>query len=222
MSRGQSLLEIYSLPAADIERQSFQIIEGLLSPLTVSAAERHVLRRIVHASGDPELARRVRFHPQAVDAALIALRQGRTIFTDVRMVAAGINSPLAASLGCPVHCALDLIGEKEKPTGAITRTALALNRLGHQLDGSLIAIGNSPTALLALLDMIDNGQAAPAVIIGMPVGFVAAAEAKQELTKRDIPYITIQGTRGGSGVTAATVNALMLLAREGPKGGERA
>lgn len=170
--------------------------------------------RIVHTCGDPGVAGLVVFHPRCVDAAIQALCKGTTVFTDVRMVAAGIKGKLAGSLGCPVRCALDTTFTVGEGNRDLTQTALAMQALGRQLDGSIVAIGNAPTALLALLDMIDEGLAAPAVIIGMPVGFVAAAEAKQELARRDTPFITIQGTRGGSAMAAATVNALMLLARD--------
>lgn len=221
-NRTRSLLEIYSLPLEDIERQSFRIIKDLSPDLKLSPQEMQVVTRIIHTSGEPEMARLVLFHPEAIETAIKTLREGKGIFTDVRMVAAGIKSKLVSTLGCMVHCALDLEIDDGKKSGVITRTARAMQSLGHRLDDSLVAIGNAPTALLALLDMIDGQEASPAIIIGMPVGFVAASEAKMELKKRNTPFITIQGTRGGSAVTAAAVNALMLLAIEGlgSKGGE--
>ncbi len=210
----RNLLKTYSLPPGDIEAQSFRIIGGLLPDLKYPQRELQVVIRIVHTSGEPEICRQVIFHPESIDIAIKTLHQGKDIFTDVRMVTAGINSKLAATFGCQIHCALDAPRENGKTLGDMTRTAAAMRSLGHKLDGSLVAIGNAPTALLALLDMIDEGKAMPAIIIGMPVGFVAASEAKMELVKRDTPFITIKGTRGGSAVTAATVNALMLLAIE--------
>ena len=202
------------MPLADIERQSFRLIEGLLPGLQLSPQELQVVIRIVHTSGEPEMARQVLFHPKSIDLAIKTIQQGKDIFTDVHMVAAGINSRLAATFGCQIHCALDAPKESGNSAGDMTRTAAAMRSLGHKLDGSLVAIGNAPTALLTLLDMIDEGKTKPAIIIGMPVGFVAASEAKMELAKRETPFITIKGTRGGSAVTAATVNALMLLAIE--------
>lgn len=212
--KARSLLETYSLPLEDIERQSFHLIKELLPELKLSPQEIQVVTRIVHTSGEPGIARLVLFHPEAIEIAIEALRGSRDIFTDVRMVAAGIKPKLTSTLGCQVHCALDGAVENENKSGVLTRTARAMQSLGHRLDGSLVAIGNAPTALLALLDMIDEGEASPAIIIGMPVGFVAATEAKMELAKRNTSFITIQGTRGGSSITAATVNALMLLAIE--------
>jgi len=210
----RNLLETYSLPPGDIEAQSFSIIGGLLPDLKFPPRELQVVTRIVHTSGEPEMARQILFHPESIDTAIKTIQQGKDIFTDVHMVAAGINSKLAATFGCQIHCALDAPRENGKTPGDMTRTAAAMRSLGHKLDGSLVAIGNAPTALLTLLDMIDEGKTKPAIIIGMPVGFVAASEAKMELAKRETPFITIKGKRGGSAVTAATVNALMLLATE--------
>ena len=215
VNQKRSLLETYSLRIEDIERQSFRIIKGLLPDLKLSPQELQVVTRIVHTSGDSGMARQVKFYPGAIETAIKTLQEGRDIFTDVRMVAVGIKPKLAATLGCQIQCALDLGIDDENEAAGITRTARAMRSLRHKLDGSLIAIGNAPTALLALLDMVEEGKASPAIIIGMPVGFVAANEAKMELAKRNTPFITIQGTRGGSTVTAATVNALMLLAIEG-------
>lgn len=210
----RNLLETYSLPPGDIESQSFSIIGGLLPDLKFPPRELQVVIRIVHTSGEPEMARQVLFHPKSIDTAIKTIQQGKDIFTDVHMVVAGINSKLAATFGCQIHCALDAPKENGNSMGDMTRTAAAMRSLGHKLDGSLVAIGNAPTALLTLMDMIDEGKAMPAIIIGMPVGFVAASEAKMELAKRDTPFITIKGIRGGSAVTAATVNALMLLTTE--------
>lgn len=215
--QSQTLLKKYSLPVSEIEVRSFQIIRKLLPAFSVTNNELQVVVRIVHTCGDPEVARLVRFHPRGIVAAVDALRRGRAIFTDVRMVAVGIKRHLAESLGCTVRCALDALTGRQNDVKDMTQTALAMDGLGHELDDTIVAIGNAPTALLALLDIVDEGRAAPAVIIGMPVGFVAAVEAKQELARRDIPFITIEGTRGGSAVAAATVNALMLLAQHADK-----
>lgn len=211
---GQSLLRRYSLPVDEIEEESFRLIRKLLGHLAIPDRELQVVVRIVHACGDPQVAPHVLFHPLAMDAALDAFRRGASVFTDVRMAAAGIKSGLGASFGCTVRCALDVIAGDSKPASGQTRTAWAMESLGCRLDGAIVVIGNAPTALLAVLDMAEEGKASPAVIIGMPVGFVAAAEAKEELARRDIPFITVKGTRGGSGIAAAAVNALMLLVAE--------
>jgi len=197
-----------------IERESMEIIESLLPPgLSFSAGERTVVKRIIHALGDPQIAGQVRFHPEALDAGLAAIRRGQPLFTDVRMVAAGISRPLARRFGCRVRCALKNNTIKPAAKSQQTRSAAAFHGLGTALNGAVVAIGNAPTALLALLELVDSGIT-PSLVIGMPVGFVKAAEAKAELCQRNIPYITIAGRRGGSPAAAAAVNALLRLALE--------
>ena len=198
-----------------IETHSMAIIEDLLPPLDCSEEERQVIKRIVHAAGDPQIARLVQFHTNAVSAGIAAIHEGKPMFTDVRMVAVGINYHLAQEFGCSIHCALDGPSMmRQSQDESVTRSAGAIRCLGRKLDGAIVAIGNAPTALLALLDLIDSGDVLPVLIVGMPVGFVQAEESKAELTKRDMPYITIEGTRGGSAVAIATVNALLNLARK--------
>ncbi len=198
------------LSGREIEELSLSIVDGLLPPLALSPEERQVVMRLVHTCGDPSLSEFVVFHPGAVQAALNALRNGCRIFSDVRMVYTGIDSSRVKALGCEVHCALSEM--KGEPGEKETRSGAAMRYLGSRLDGSLVAIGNAPTALLSVLEMINSGIARPAVIIGMPVGFVASKESKEELMSRDVPYIAIRGTRGGSPLAAAAVNALLRLA----------
>jgi precorrin-8X/cobalt-precorrin-8 methylmutase len=215
---GEAVPELNSRPSLnspqEIERQSMEIVERFLPPLKISADERMIMKHIVHAGGDPQLASLVRFSPSAVSRGLSAIVKGSPVFTDVRMVAAGINRHLAGACGCPISCALD---ETEGSNPGTTRAAAAMVNLGKRLNGAVVAIGNAPTALLALLDLVDNDGVKPALIVGMPVGFVQAKEAKDELMKRAIPYITIAGTRGGSSLAVATVNALLKIAGGVPK-----
>ena len=158
------------------------------------------------------------FPVHAVSVGIAAIREGKPIFTDVRMVAVGINYHLTQEFGCSVHCALDEPGMmKQAQEEGVTRSAGAIRWLGRKLDGAIVVIGNAPTALLALLDLIDSGDVRPALVVGMPVGFVQAEESKAELTKRDVPYITVEGTRGGSAMAIATVNALLKLAQDKKK-----
>lgn len=203
---------VSSSPPETIEQRSMAIVERILPPLKLSEEERTVVKRIVHTTGDRHLASLVRFHPGVITAALAAIRSGRPIFTDVRMAAVAIDHHLANKFGCSIHCALD---EPEAARVAreegSTRTAAAFRLLNKQLDKAIVAIGNSPTALLTLIELIIQKEVAPAVVIGTPVGFVQATEAKEELMKLDIPYIAVAGTRGGSAIAAATVNALLRL-----------
>ena len=199
-----------------IEQQSMEIAEKFLPPSpNMSAEERSVTKRVVHASGDPQAASLIKFSPSAISSGLSAIAKGSTIFTDVRMVAAGINDRLAKTCGCSISCAMDetkgLEQTKEQNT---TQAAAAMRHLGTRLDGAIVAIGNAPTALLALLDLVDHKEIKPALVVGMPVGFVQAKESKDELMKRNVPYITVVGTRGGSAMAVAAVNALLKIAVE--------
>lgn len=201
------------LSPEEIEPLSMEIIEKLLPPLpSLAPEERAVVRRIVHTCGDVRISRFVRFSSSAIVSAVAAIHRSSPIFTDVRMVASGINRKFLDICGCPLICALEVTSSRSGQT--VTRTAQAIYDLGKRLDDAIVAIGNAPTALLALLDMIDSQGIRPALIIGMPVGFVRAAESKSELVQRGIPFITIEGTRGGSALAAATVNALMAIAQE--------
>ncbi len=185
------LMQRLALPPDEIYRRSFATVEALLPAGDWSPEERHVLRRIVHATGDPQLALQVRFKPEAIERGIAALQQSTAIFTDVHMVAAGCNKRWCDALGCSIHVlkALPLLGD------------------------TIVVIGNAPTALLALLDALDEGRCEPpALILGMPVGFIATPEAKNALWERAYPAIIVEGTRGGSPVAAATLNALFSLA----------
>ena len=200
----------------DIEQQSMEIAERFL-PLApnVSGEERVVVKRVVHASGDPQVAPLIKFSPSAISSGLSAIAKGSPIFTDVQMVAAGINRHLAEACRCSISCAMDETkGLKQAKEPNITHAAAAMRHLGKRLNGAIVAIGNAPTALLALLDLIDAKEIRPALVVGMPVGFVQAKESKNELMKRDVPHVTIAGTRGGSAMAVATVNALLKIAVE--------
>lgn len=199
---------------SDIERRSMEIVDRLVPGLAeLPAAEQAVVKRVVHASGDPGIAPLVRFGNGAAAAGIMAVASGCAIFTDVRMVSVGINRRNAGVFGCNVICTIEAAGEPAAQ-GGDTRAAAAMRRQGRNLDGAVIAIGNAPTALLALLEMIKKDGVKPALVVGMPVGFVQAEESKEALAGSAIPYITITGTRGGSSMAAAAVNALLKTAVE--------
>lgn len=210
----QSLVERYARPPEEIEPLSIARLGAQLgSPEGMREADREVVLRLVYATGDPSIADGVRLHADAVAAGVAALRAGRPIVTDVKMVRAGIDRRRAARLGCRVVCAIDAAEVVERAAVArLPRAVEAMRHLTLDLDGGIAAIGNAPTALLSLLDMVDAGQVRPALIIGMPVGFVAAAEAKAELLQRDIPYITVEGTRGGTPLAVSAINTLLRRA----------
>jgi precorrin-8X/cobalt-precorrin-8 methylmutase len=194
-----------------IERESLARIDRLLDErVFASPSERALTRRLVYASGDLGIAELVRASPGALEAGVAALRAGVTVVCDVQMVAAGVGAALRERRGCALACAARQPGAAELAGQAgITRTAAGLLLLADQLAGALVAIGNAPTALLALLDLLDQERAAPALVVGMPVGFVAAAESKELLQQRGVAFITVVGMRGGSALAAATVNLLL-------------
>ena len=208
-----SLVQQYALLPDEIDRESLKMVQASLPPLPPMDPEEHyVLCRIVRAEGDASIAGSVKFSPGAVETGLRSLKTQVDIITDVRMVEMGISKALLRGAGLGTKCLIDAPEVASRAQReATTRSVAAIRELAPHTDGAVVAIGNAPTALLALLDLIDTGDVKPALVIGMPVGFVACAESKEELVKRDVPFITITGRRGGSSAAAATVNALLDL-----------
>ncbi|MBI4216043.1 MAG: precorrin-8X methylmutase [Chloroflexi bacterium] len=199
--------------AADIEKQSFQIVEAHLRDLALPPAEMQVARRVVHATADPAFAATLVFHPGAVAAGVAALRQGRRVLVDVQMVAAGLDRKRLEQWGSQVETALQrpMLAEQAREAG-VTRTQLAMRLLLRDYPDGIVAVGNAPTALEEVLEAVAAQRASPALVIGVPVGFVGAAEAKERLTQAQVPFITNRGPRGGSPVAVAMVNAILRLA----------
>lgn len=196
-----------------IENRSMELIAPHLAELHLDERETKLYSRLIHASGDVGYASITRVHPQAIDAAIAALKRGVDIYTDVEMVRTGINKKKLASFGGTVHCLVadPDVAARAKAEG-ITRSMVAMRTFGKDMDGSIVAIGNAPTALFEVLRMVREEGIRPACIVGIPVGFVGAAESKAELAANDIvPYITVEGSKGGSPIAAAAVNALMYM-----------
>jgi precorrin-8X methylmutase len=196
-----------------IENRSMELIAPHLEGLNLDERATKVYSRLIHASGDVGYAPITRVHPEAIDCAIEALKNGAHIYTDVEMVRTGINKKKLTSFGGEVHC---LVADADVAVRAkelgITRSMVAMRQFGKALDGSIVAIGNAPTALFEVLRMVREEGVRPACIVGIPVGFVGAAESKAELAENGIvPYITVEGTKGGSPIAAAAVNALMYL-----------
>ncbi|MBQ1336178.1 MAG: precorrin-8X methylmutase [Selenomonadaceae bacterium] len=195
----------------EIERRSMEIIKPHLAGLELSEAETKVYSRIIHASGDVEYAPIIRIHPNAIAAAQAAMKAGKNIYTDVEMVRTGINKKKLAALGGEVKCLIadDEVARMAKSEG-ITRSMAAMRTFGKELEGAIVAIGNAPTALYEVLRLVEEENILPAVIVGIPVGFVGAADSKELLAKnKKVPYITVEGTKGGSPIAAAAVNAML-------------
>ncbi len=198
-----------------IERRSMEVIDSLVpEPRPFEGAQWIIARRMIHTTADFDLLGQIRFHPGAVGAGLAALRAGATVVTDTRMAACGIPARRLEPFGCRVACFVDDAEvAREAAARGLTRSHVAAERAAA-LDGPVIwAVGNAPTALLRLLDLMDESRARPALVVGMPVGFVNAAQSKDLLMARlDVPWIAIAGRKGGSALAACTVNALAGLA----------
>lgn len=173
-----------------------------------------VVERIIHAGGDLSLEQDIAIHPQAVACGIRALREGARIVTDVEMVRAGIARERLTALGGTAESFLRSPGVVEQARAwGITRSMTALRLHAEQLRGAIVAVGNAPTALLEVLRLAEKPETCPALVIGIPVGFVGAKEAKDLLWERQaLPSITVLGTRGGSPLAAAAVNALIYSA----------
>ena len=203
----------FVLDPEEIESTSMRIIRNGLKR-TWSDDESPIVERIIHTSGDPSLEQDIAIHQKAVECGLKVLKNGAAIITDVEMVRAGIAKKNLNSLGSTVECFLNFpsVAEQAKLWG-ITRSMTAFRLHAHQLAGSIVAIGNAPTALLEVLSLAENIETRPALIIGMPVGFVGAKEVKELLwQQQNVPSITVFGTRGGSPLAASVVNALLNAA----------
>ena len=197
----------------DIENKSMEIIAPHLAGLNLSEAETKVYSRMIHASGDVDYAQVIRLHPKAIGATQEALKRGANIYTDVEMVRTGINKKAFGRYGGKIECRVadPEIADIAKREG-ITRSMAAMRAFGKELAGAIIAIGNAPTALFEVLRLAEKENILPAVIIGIPVGFVGAADSKKLLAENTlVPYVTVEGTKGGSPIAASVVNAIMYL-----------
>ena len=197
----------------EIEHRSMEIIAPHLAGMNLSEGETKVYSRLIHAAGDVDYAPLIHLHPEAIGKAQEALLSGCDIYTDVEMVRTGINKRKLSSFGGEVHCLIadPEIAEVAKAEG-ITRSMAAMRHFGKKLEGSIVAIGNAPTALFEVLRLVEEEGVRPACIVGIPVGFVGAADSKEALRQQDmVPYITVEGTKGGSPIAAAAINAIMYL-----------
>jgi len=196
-----------------IEARSMEIIAPYLRDLKLGQEEVKVFSRIIHASGDPDYANCIRLHPEAIAAAEQALKRGCDIYCDVEMVRTGINRRTLAEFGGQTHCLIRdaAIAQAAKSEG-ITRSMAAMRAFGAKMNGAIVAIGNAPTALFEVLRLMRETSLRPSMIVGVPVGFVGAAESKELLmTESPVPFITVVGSKGGSPIAAAAVNALLYM-----------
>lgn len=198
----------------EIESTSFDIIDREAGNHDFNELQWSIVRRMIHTTADFEFKEMVRFHPEAVAAGIEAIRNGKMIITDTNMARVGIRGKELAQFGISVKCYMNdpLTHEKAKSNGT-TRAKVAVDLAVNDMRGGIYVVGNAPTALLRLIELINEGQARPALIVGLPVGFVNAAESKAALMEMDYPYISNMGRKGGSSLAASVVNALIILAK---------
>lgn len=208
-------MDSLSMKPEEIETESFRIIDAEAGDHGWPEAEWQIVRRAIHTSADFEYVQSLVLSGDVIEKAVAALRSGAGIVTDTNMALSGISKPRLIPLGCTVSCHVADPDVAEQATNeGVTRSIAAMRKGVANPQNRIFVIGNAPTALFELLRLVETGQAEPALIIGLPVGFVGAEESKNALASiaRDIPFITNIGRKGGSNVAAAVVNALAILA----------
>lgn len=200
--------------AFDIEKKSFEIIDSEIGNHNYNELQWAIVRRVIHATADFDFAGKgkVLFHAKAIESAFNAIKNKCAIVTDVDMVLAAINKKSIAELGLKTACYISdsKVAEESRRSGR-TRSETAMRHGANDMDGGIVAIGNAPTALYEVIRMIREDVTKPALVVGIPVGFVSAPESKDELAKMDSPFITNVGRKGGSPAASSIMNAILLL-----------
>ena len=201
-----------------IEDESMRIIENEIGDHPYNEQEWPIVRRVIHSTADFDFARdnKIIFHKDAVKNGLDALKNGCSIVVDVNGIVGLLNKQNPKDFGNDVICNISepSLMEAAKKEGK-TRAQMSMRITKEEINGGIVVVGNAPTALLEIMEMIREGITKPALVIGIPVGFVSAVESKEELAKMDIPFITNLGRKGGSPCASAIVNALYKLLRQG-------
>ena len=201
---------IETIKPMDIEKRSFEIITEILGDTPLDPEQAPVIKRVIHTTADFEYVQNLAFSDHAVQKGIEALRSGCDIVTDTQMAKAGINKTILGKLGGQVHCFMsdgDVAAEAKER--GITRATVSMERAAKLPKPCIFAIGNAPTALLTLHEQIMEGKLNPALIIGVPVGFVNVVESKERILELPVPYIVARGRKGGSNVAAAICNAML-------------
>lgn len=204
----------------DIESRSFKIIEDELKGTQLEALEAPIIKRVIHTTADFEYLELLRFSPGAIGSAVAALKSGGvTIYTDTTMALSGLSKPALRQLDATAVC---YVADEDVASRALsqnsTRSVAGIDKSLH-IEGPLIyAIGNAPTALIRLCELIQSGSVAPKLVIGVPVGFVNVTESKEMLKSLEVPSIIVEGRKGGSTVSAAICNALLYGITRGEYG----
>ena len=210
-----SLEKLEFVKPADIETRSFEIITSELGDRVLDPENELVIKRVIHTSADFEYADTLTFSAHATTIGVEALRNGCSVVTDTKMAASGINKRVLGKFGGTVHNYIsdpDVAAEAKER--GLTRSAVCMERAAGLGEPLIYAVGNAPTALVRLYEMLQAGEmpVKPALIVGVPVGFVNVVESKELICELDVPHIVARGRKGGSNVAASIVNALLYLA----------
>lgn len=201
---------IENIKPMDIEKRSFAIISELLGDTPIAPEHELVVKRVIHTTADFDYADNLVFSPNAVGKGIEALKSGCDIVTDTQMAYSGINKTILAKLGGTVHCFMsDPDVAMEAKTRGVTRAFVSMERAAKLEKTCIFAIGNAPTALISLHELMEAGVLTPALIVGVPVGFVNVVESKELILASSVPHIVARGRKGGSNVAAAICNAML-------------
>jgi precorrin-8X/cobalt-precorrin-8 methylmutase len=217
IKRDGEVLDAYAIPAAGkIVDKSMMLIRAEIGETVAKVPKNQapIFERVVHTTADPEFAKLLVLSDGAVEAGVSAIKAGAKIVTDVKMIKAGINEARLKKFGCKISTYMnDERAVKIANAQSITRSAAAMRlAIADGLDGGIVLIGNAPTAAFELADQIRQGKVKPALIVGVPVGFVGAAESKEVVAKLPVPYIIVRGRKGGSTIAVAIFNSLLSMA----------
>lgn len=207
----------------NIENSSFSIVDAEVGSHSFDAEQWEIARRVIHATADFEFKDLLQMSPDAVPAGVGALRRGCPVIVDVNMIAAGLSAERLATYGCRTHCFIadeDVVARAKSENS--TRAIVSMRKAQQEglLDGAIVAIGNAPTALLELGRLVRCGACCPALAVGVPVGFVSAAESKDDCATLPCPWIVTRGRKGGSPIAVAILHALLLLSSRGSAAGQ--
>lgn len=208
-------MKIQHLQPGEIEKRSMEIIRGELGDRLIPKEHLDVVMRVIHTTADFDYAENLRFSENAVEQGIAALKAGATIVTDTNMAWSGVNKGALQKIGGSAVCYMadEDIAKAAREQGT-TRAWASMDKAAR-LEGPVIfAIGNAPTALIRLRELIDQGRIQPKLVVGVPVGFVNVAESKELIMEAGVPYIVARGRKGGSNVAAAIVNAMLYRATE--------
>ena len=202
-------MKVENIRPMDIEKRSFEIIGEILGGKKLDPRYEHIIKRCIHTSADFEYADSLYFSDTAVERILNAICNGATIVTDTRMAQSGINKKKIQELGGEVVCYIgdEDVAEEARARG-LTRSYVSMEKASRLSGPVVFAIGNAPTALFAICDLVAAGKMDPAAVIGVPVGFVNVVESKERLIESGIPCIVARGRKGGSNIAACIVNAI--------------